>query len=605
MVQNMKSVSIFLWLLQILIFSQAIFDNRESEWPADYNFKDGETFDFIVVGSGSGGAVVATRLSEIPTFNVLLIEAGGDPPFTSVTPGLFALLQYTEHDWNFKAYTDEGIGQAHPGRMIPYTRGKLLGGCSSTNYLIFSRGVPQDYNEWDKVAPGWNWDNVLYYFKKLEGMTDVSVFKSLENSYLHSADGPVKISRQLKFESTAELDDIRLNSLEEMGIKRVLEINGPEITGAARPHMTIYNGRRSSTAEAYLKPANDRSNLKIAKYSTVTKVLIDPQSLKAYGVEVARGKRVMQVYATKEVIVSAGVFNSPKILLHSGIGPHEVLSKFGINSLVDLPVGKNFHDHQFVLLPIKGKLDLSTIVQNNKLFSNLDTLPIPIQSGFFRLNDSFASYPNELQPHFQFFNIYVGAGAAPIAFLGCSLIPNFDKKYCASLMKANILTDFDNILLILLHPLSRGEVTLSSNDPLDDPVINLGYFRNEYDIKVATKGLQYMNSLVNTTYFRQVGSSLVKLNVKGCNDIDWGSEAYWRCYVKNAVTAMLHGVGTCSMGPNGVVNERLQVHNVSGLRVVDASVIPKIPSGNTNTPVMMIGEKAADMIKADYGVLNT
>lgn len=603
MMRYATSSWIVLGLFRILFISKVF---TESEWPENYNLKDGERFDFIVVGSGSAGAIVAARLSEVPSFNVLLIEAGGDPPVASVIPGLLPLLQNTEYDWNFKAYTDAGIGETHPDRMIPYSRGKLLGGCSSTNYLIYARGVPQDYDEWDKVAPGWNWDNVLYYFKKLEGMTDLLLFKNPQNAHLHSTDGPVNISRTVKFASTAEIDDIRLNSFEEIGIKRVLEINGPEILGAARPHLTINNGRRSSTAEAYLKPAKDRPNLRIAKFSIATKILIDQQSLKAYGVEVAAGgDNIIQVFATNEVIISAGVINSPKILLHSGIGPHDVLSKFDIETLVDLPVGKNFHDHQVMLLSIKGKPGLSSAIQNILLATNLDTVPLPIQSGHFRISESIDSYPNILQPHFQFFNSYIGAGAAPAAFIGCKTIPNFEDQYCTSLTKANVLNDLDNIMLVLLHPLSRGEVLLRSKDPFADPIINLGYFRNEYDVMVAAKGLKYMSSLVNSTYFKQIGSRVMKLKARGCKGIKWGTEAYWRCYAKSTVTSILHGVGTCSMGFNGVVNERLKVHNVEGLRVVDASVIPKIPSGNTNAPVMMIGEKAADMIKAEYGVLKS
>lgn len=519
-------------------------------------------------------------------------------------PGLFPTLANTEYDWNYRAQVDEGIGQAHPDGIIPYTRGKVLGGCSSTNYLIYARGVPKDYDLWNKVAPGWDWDSVLYYFKKLEGMTDTNLFQYPANAYLHSADGPVKVSRPVTLASTAALDDIRLDSYEEIGIKRVLELNGPEIEGAARPHLTIYNGRRSSTAEGYLRPAKDRPNLKVAKYSTVTRVLIDPQTLEAYGVEVATAdNKLIKVYATKEVIISAGVINSPKILLHSGIGPEEELSKLGIKTIVDLPVGKNFHDHQTMQMVLTGKFGIGSAVQNILLAPQLDTVPIPLQSGYFRINNTFVQYPDRLQPQFQFFNTYIGAGAAPVLFFGCKSIANFDDSYCKSVGKANAFNEIDNIMVVLLHPLSRGQVSLRSNDPFDDPIIDLGYFRNEYDLVVAAEGVKYMANLVNTTYFRKVGGQIQRVSVTGCEGIKWGTDKYWRCYAKNVVTSLQHGVGTCRMGPDGVVNERLKVYGVDGLRVVDASIIPIIPSGNTNTPVMMIGEKAADMIKADHGYL--
>uniref|UniRef100_A0A2H1V9N6 SFRICE_021466 n=1 Tax=Spodoptera frugiperda TaxID=7108 RepID=A0A2H1V9N6_SPOFR len=592
--QSFGSTSVVQWILRVLTISQAVI---QTGWPENYEISDGERFDFIVVGSGSAGAVVAARLSEIPEFKVLLIEAGGDPPPTSVLPGLSRTLPGTKYDWNYTAVFDEGVGQAHPGGYMSYPRGKLLGGCSSINYLIYSRGVPEDYENWNRIAPGWDWETVLYYFKKLEDMKDPVIFEHPENARLHSTTGPVKVSRPKTPHSTALIDDIRIQSYEEMGIPRVLEINGPEIVGAARPHFNIYGGRRSSTAESYLKPAKDRPNLKVAKYSTVTKVLIDPGTLRAYGVQVhTSSKTYIHVYATEEVIVSAGTFNSPKILLHSGIGPQEELSKLQIKTLVDLPVGKNLHDHQVIQLNYKGKRGLETALQNILTASQIDTIPSPLQIGFFRVNGSEFEYPSKLQPHFQFFNSYYGAGASEDLVSGCSL----EKDFCLALGSANVNNELDTVLLALLHPLSRGEVKLRSTDPLDDPVIELGYFRNDYDLKVVTEGVKYMNTLINTTYFKEVKGSIPKLSVTACENIEWGSDEFWECYAKNTVLSVQHAVGTCGMGQDGVVDERLRVHGVARLRVVDASVIPLIPSGNTNAPTMMVGEKAADMIKEDF-----
>ncbi|CAH0591631.1 unnamed protein product [Chrysodeixis includens] len=595
--QNWSACSLVQWFLRALTLSQALLSTG---WPENYQLKDGQSFDFIVVGSGSAGAVVAARLSEVPTYTVLLLEAGGDPPPTSVIPGLFVTIPGTEYDWNMEAHFDKGVGRAHPGGILNYSRGKMLGGCSSNNYLIYSRGVPEDYEEWNRIAPGWDWESVLHYFKKLEGMTDLSVFKNPYNAYLHSTDGPVKVSRPVTMKSTAVIDNIRLDSYEQMGIQKVLEMNGPETVGASRPHFTMSNGRRSSTAEAYLRPAKDRPNLKVAKFATVTKILVDPQTLRAFGVEVFTSDKLIKIYSKKEVILSAGTFNSPKILMHSGIGPKDELSKFGIKTLVDLPVGRNFHDHQTIPLIFKGKRGILTAAQNIAAAPQLDTLPVPVQGGFFRLNTSFSTYPEKHQPHFQFFNTYVGAGASILLTIGCQTIGNFDPAYCWSLGKANAVNEIDNVLLVLMHPLSRGEILLKSKNPMDDPIINLGFYRNEYDLLVATEGVKFMNTLINTTYFRKVGGSLARLSVSGCEHVAWGTDEYWSCYAKNAAVSLLHGVGTCSMGRQGVVDERLRVHDVAGLRVVDASVIPKIPSGNTNTPVMMIGEKAADMIKADH-----
>ncbi|XP_022823679.1 glucose dehydrogenase [FAD, quinone]-like [Spodoptera litura] len=596
--QSVGSTSLVQWLLRVLSISQAVF---QTGWPENYEISDGERFDFIVVGSGSAGSVVAARLSEIPEIKVLLLETGGDPPLTSVIPGFFPTLQGTEYDWNYKAYFDEDVGKAHPGGYINYSRGKVLGGCSSTNYLVYARGKPEDYENWNRIAPGWDWKTVLYYFKKLEDMRDPIIFEYPENARLHSTTGPVKVSRPQPLPSTNAIDDSRLQSYEEMGIPRVLEINGPEILGAARPHFNIYGGRRSSTAESYLRPAKDRPNLKVAKYSTVTKVLIDSSTLRAYGVQVyTSSKKYINVYATEEVIVSAGTFNSPKILLQSGIGPDEELSKLRIKTLVDLPVGKNLHDHQIVPLIYKGKRGLESAVQNVIAAPHLDTLPVPVQSGYFRVNNSEYAYPSNLQPQIQFFNTYIGAGASAVLLIACKTIANLEERVCFGQAASNAFNEIDYVFLVLLHPLSRGQVKLRSTDPLDDPIIELGYFRDSYDLKVATEGVKRMNSLINTTYFRNVRGSIPRWSVTACEHIEWGSDEFWECYAKNTVVSLLHAVGTCRMGHEGVVDERLRVHRLARLRVVDASIIPLIPSGNTNAPTMMIGEKAADMIKEDF-----
>ncbi|KAG6440301.1 glucose dehydrogenase [FAD, quinone] [Manduca sexta] len=586
------------WLLNALAISSAILPTG---WPDNYKLTDGERFDFIVVGSGSAGAIVAARLSESPLVNVLLIEAGGDPPPASVAPSLFAILANTEYDWGYKGYLDDEVGRSHPGRQIFMTRGKMLGGCSSNNYEIYSRGAPQDYDDWAQEAPGWDWNTCLYYFKKLENMTDATVFQNPYNAYLHSTNGPVKLTRPDPNPYVSAINEIVLNSYQELGVKVVLENNGPEIEGVSQPHFTFGNGRRSSTAEAYLKPNKDRPNLKIAKYSRVFKILVNPYTLKADGVEVLlQDGTLCKVYADLEIIVSAGTIDSPKLLMLSGIGPREELQKHGINVLLDLPVGKNLHDHSYAPILFTGKKGLSSVVPNLLVPTELDSVPVPIQNGFFRLNNTFSS-PNK--PQFQFFSTYFGATASLVLQYGCKTVINYDDAYCTSLAEANLFREVFLTSLLLLHPLSRGQVKLQSSSPFENPLIEMGYFRNEEDLKTLVRGVKYISGLTKTSYFRKVGGQMSRLNVPACKEFKWGSDAYWTCYVRNTVGSLLHPVGTCKMGIDGVVDERLRVHGIHGLRVVDASVMPRISSGNTNGPTMMIGERASDLIKEDYSQL--
>lgn len=516
---------------------------------------------------------------------------------------MFGVLAHTEYDWDYHGKLDEGTGQAHPGRNIYLTRGKMLGGSSSINYEIYARGVPEDYDDWNAVAPGWGWETVLYYFKKLEHMTDPTVFKNPYNAYLHSTTGPVAISRPKVNAYFQNVNEKVLSSYEEIGIKRVLENNGPEHFGASTPHFTFSNGRRSSTAEAYLKPAKDRTNMFITKFARVTKILIDPLSKRAYGVRVVlKSGETIDTYANKEVILSAGTIDTPKLLMLSGVGPREILEESHINVLADLPVGKNLQDHSFVVLYFMGQKGFQTAIQNLLVPTELNAYPTPMQCGLIRVNAS-CDICYGSKPHIQINNIRIGATASPAILYGCQSIANFDRDYCFSLSKANIYREIDATSLVLLHPLSRGQVKLKSTNPFDDPIIEMGYFRKQHDITVAVEGIKYMLNLLWTAHYRSVNAEIVKLDIKGCGGLHFGSDEYWRCYVKNTVASLLHPVGTCAMGPGGVVNERLRVYNIQSLRIVDASIMPRIPSGNTNIPTIMIAEKAADMIKEDYNLV--
>ncbi|CAH2979314.1 unnamed protein product [Chilo suppressalis] len=592
-VETYSSSTVVQWILRILALSHAI---KPAGWPPNYHLKDDEIFDFVVVGAGSAGAVVASRLSEVPYHRVLLIEAGGDPPLASVVPSLFVTLMGTEYDWGYNVKLDDGVGGIYNNKQLPLIRGKMLGGCSSLNFEMYSRGESKDYDEWNQIAPGWDSETALHYFKKLENFTDPSVMNNPDYSSFHSTEGPVKISSNARNDYFDKINNNILNSYEELGMKRVVELDGPYSLGAALPRWTFNSGRRSSTAESYLRSTPDRNNLFVSKFTRATKILIDSDELRAYGVEVVTqsGKK-LKVHATIEVILSAGSIDTPKLLMLSGVGLRNELESHGIDTLVELPVGKNMQDHALIPLVFSGKRGLDSAVQHVISATEMDSVPAPIQNGFFNINKL------DGRRQFQISNTHVGALAAPVLQFACETL-NMRRDFCSSIAQANILNAIDWTFLVLLHPKSRGEVKLKSQNPLDDPVVIGGYFRNENDVDDFIEGLNFMQRLVNTSYYKSVKGKLEKLNVKPCRKLAYNTDNYWRCYIRNTVSILQHPVGTCAMGPDGVVDERLRVYGVAGLRVVDASVMPTIPGGNTNIPTMMIGEKAADMIKEDYGV---
>lgn len=520
-------------------------------------------------------------------------------------PSLYVTLPHTQYDWDYIGHLAEDVGQAHRKQVIALTRGKMLGGTSSINYQVYMRGKPGDYDDWNKTAPGWGWENVLPYFKKLEGMTDPTVLNNPKNAYLHSANGPVLVSRPQSLEEPQsnqyfiKKNEIFLNSLQEIGIQKVLESNGPEIVGGSTVHFNFANGRRYSTAEAYLVPTRDRPNLYITKHAKVTKLLIDPTEIDAYGVKVhLKNGKTIHLYADKEIIVSAGSIDSPKLLMLSGIGPRKILEKLYINTIADLPVGKNLQEHQVVPIVFAGQRGLQTAVNNLLAVKELDVNPFPVQNAFFTLNNTDCIY--KAKPQFQLFNAHVGAAASPVLKIFCTDEVNYNEQFCSSLAKANANRELDLSFLVVLHPESRGQVTLQSRNPNDDPIIEYRFYSDIRDEFSMVEGIKYLARLVKTSYFRKVRGTVAKLSVTGCEGIPWGTDKYWHCYVRNAVTSFLHLVGTCSMGANGVVDEKLRVHGVKSLRVIDASVMPLIPSANTNVPTMMIGERASDLIKQDY-----
>ena len=524
------------------------------------------TYDYIIIGAGSAGCVLANRLSANPDTTVLLLEAGKDDnnPLIHMPAGINELVPRKTFNWHFWTKPDPNMGD----RPMFWPRGKGLGGSSSINAMIYIRGHASDYDQWRQMGnTGWGYDDVLPYFKKSEH------YEGGEDDF-HGVGGPLNVTRK-HFPDV--LTETYLKASVEAGYKAADDFNGADQEGVGYYDFTIKNGNRHSASTAYLKPVMKRKNLTILTECHTLKITTDGK--RATGVEYADGTRV-KAKARKEVILSAGAVNSPQILLLSGIGPADELKQHGIDVVHDLQgVGKNLQDHLDCTVaysctkPISILRYLSFYQQAKlflmwKLFGKGFGANGPVASGGFLKSDPSLDAP-DLQLHFM--SIF----SKPHG-MGNTKTHGFQAHVCQ------------------LRPQSRGEIVLDSADPMADPAIIPNYLSEPADMAVLKKGIEIVRTIFNQPAFDQLRDNEMWPGPDVKTDADLEAK------IRTSAETIYHPVGTCKMGtdPMAVVDPELKVHGMAGLRVVDASIIPTLIGGNTNAPTIMIAEKAADMILA-------
>lgn len=505
-------------------------------------------------------------------------------------PGFRNALKGTRYDWNFTTIDDGYTSQGLEGGQQRQPRGKMLGGSGSINDMVYARGFPEDYNEWAAiVGDTWNWANVIDYFKKTEYVTDERIVDNIDLMKLHGREGEIEVTGT---NETSFAVEKFLDAFKELGFNIVDDMTNPEIIGAGRFSHTVRNGKRDSSLTALLNKAN-RANVFVLKEALATKILFENNT--AVGVEAIINDEEFVFYSNYEVIISAGTFNTPKLLLLSGIGPKDHLKRLNIDVVKDLPVGDNLHDHVMFITYIA--LDNGTCI-NTKAEQSLDMIKyLYNNTGSLSGSDSMGAYKAIDNPNLPEFAFYPSCTPQNSNFYyGCSTILGFNNDTCYKLHKINEESELLSIAVVLLKPKSRGKVRLQSKNPFDEPRIYSGTFEDREDLVYYPAMLELARSLADTSYFVDKNSYVVDISPDECKELDY--EEYLECEIRATVTSAWHSVGTAAMG--AVVDKHLKVIGIEGLRVVDASVMPKVIRGNTNAPVVMIAEKAADFIKQYY-----
>ena len=557
-----------------------------------------DKYDFIILGAGSAGCVLANRLSANPNFKVCIIEAGpqDSDPRIHVPLGFAFFGENSPYNWSYETEPQkefEKVAITEPQRAVVDSaggvhevetetfehrkgyqpRGRTLGGSSSINAMLYVRGHKWDYDHWSELGnDGWSYDEVLPYFKKAEHNEE-------HDDEYHGQNGPLNVSK-IRNDNLFTDDFVAAGSKLHKFNK---DFNGEDQEGVGYYQTTQKNGKRCSAAKAYLVPALERDNLTVLTDTNVDKIIMDGD--RAVGVSCFDAdKKPFEIRCTKEVLLSSGAFGSPQIMLRSGLGPKEEISKHGINHIVDLPgVGKNLQDH----------IDYLSVHRYN----SMHLIGFSLKSIFYK-------FPLEILKYiFKKVGIFTSTIAEGGAFLKTSEsipVPDIQLHFAPAMVidhgRTSVWGHGMSCHTCLLRPKSTGEVTLRSSDPFEDPVIDPKFLSHPDDMKVMVEGYKKMMEILHTEPFNKYIQDHVQrpIDLEDDRDIEQA--------IREDADTVYHPVGTCKMGSDemSVVDNKLKVHKTNGLRIVDASIMPTLVGGNTNAPTIMIGEKASDIILEDW-----
>jgi len=525
------------------------------------------TFDYIVVGAGTAGCVIAARLSEDPSCEVCLIEAGGSErhPYVSIPAAVGCAIMNPKMGWGLKTTPQEALG----GRQVPLPRGRIIGGSGSINGMAYYRGDGKDYDDWAAEGnPGWDFAHLLPYFLRSEHNPEKA------DSPYHATGGPMGVSFIRKPNRLCEAFN---DAMKDFGYPYCDDFNAAHPNGYGYRQGTIWKGKRVSTASVYLRPAMKRKNLTVLKDTPTRRVLFEGK--KATGVEVQAAEGIQSIGAGKEVIVCGGAYHSPHILLNSGVGDSSELEAAGVGVVHHLPgVGRNLHDHPSTYTALD--MSSSTSYGISWKAAPRDILQFfqyalfrggPMASNLFETNAYIKTMPYSDRPDMQLVFQPARRNIKPFP------IP-INHGYA--------------VATVCLYPLSRGAVTLASNDPLAAPLIDLALGKEKEDIQTLVRGLKLARKVAHHDSFGKYAASE---RVPG---MDIQSDEELEAYVRETLITVHHPGSTCRMGnrDSDVVNHELKIHGLDGIRIADASIYPRVPGANTNASVVAIAEKAADMI---------